>query len=174
MLTKSPLSANILLIDYKMYLNVPTCTWKGSFRNNLTDFWKFKGRSFFWFFMYLRSICRYIFYFFVKKLEKNFKKEKPLKVPILRVFQGFGLWSCWRDLNPWPLPYQGSALPTVPQQRIKFFGIIFGLGFSLPRWCSTYWAITACAKYWVVFANFSAGFWVSTKSYQGGALPTEP
>ena len=66
-------------------------------------------------------------------------------------------WSWWRDLNPWPLPYQGSALPTVPHQRIKFFGIIFVLGFSLPRWCSTYWAITASAKYWVVFSQFYTG-----------------
>ena len=44
----------------------------------------------------------------------------------------------------------------------------------LPRWCSTYWAITACAKYWVIFADFLVGFRAVAKSYQGGALPTEP
>ena len=45
---------------------------------------------------------------------------------------------------------------------------------TLPRWCSTYWAITACMKFWVFFVDFWVLFGVSTKSYQGGALPTVP
>ena len=44
---------------------------------------------------------------------------------------------------------------------------------TLPRWCSTYWAITASANFELFFDDFSAGFLVPTKSYQGSALPTE-
>ena len=42
---------------------------------------------------------------------------------------------------------------------------------TLPRWCSTYWAITASAKYWVVFDDFWVLFGVPTKSYQCSPLP---
>ena len=45
---------------------------------------------------------------------------------------------------------------------------------TLPRWCSTYWAITARIKFGVNFVNFLVGFRAVAKSYQGGALPTEP
>ena len=33
------------------------------------------------------------FLFFCDKILENLRKEKPLKVPILKGFQGFGLWS---------------------------------------------------------------------------------
>ena len=37
-----------------------------------------------------------------------------------RVFR----WSCWPDLNWWPHPYQGCALPPEPQQRFCQCSII--------------------------------------------------
>ena len=30
------------------------------------------------------------------------------------------LWSLWWDLNPWPQPYQGCALPAAPHKHIEF------------------------------------------------------
>ena len=45
---------------------------------------------------------------------------------------------------------------------------------TLPRWCSTYWAITACMKFLVIFDDFLLCLRVLAKSYQGDALPTEP
>ena len=50
--------------------------------------------------------------------------RKPKSKRILRISESFLLkltkkfWSCCRDLNSRPLPYQGSALPTELQQQI--------------------------------------------------------
>ena len=59
-------------------------------------------------------------------------------------------------------------------KNIKFLRLFLSANQVLPRWCSTYWAITACMKFWVVFDDFFVNLRVPTKSYQGGALPTVP
>ena len=59
-------------------------------------------------------------------------------------------WSWWRDLNPWPPPYQGGALPTVPHQHI----------FELPAyfiWIATYCQVIFYRnkKNWIIFSSYS-------------------
>ncbi len=49
-------------------------------------------------------------------------------------------WSRWRELNPRPLPYQGSALPLSYNGTLIFFGAGEGnrtLVVSLEGFCST-------------------------------------
>ena len=46
--------------------------------------------------------------FLSKNLLKILENKKPLKVPIYKGFSKVNDWSWWRDLNPWPLPYQLS------------------------------------------------------------------
>jgi len=45
-------------------------------------------------------------------------RQNPLFIGILAIFNK---WSWWRDLNPWPLPYQHtnlcSKLVPTPQNR---------------------------------------------------------
>ena len=54
--------------------------------------------------------------------------------------------SQWRELNPWPLPYQGSALPlsyigsSIKKERETRFELAT---LSLEGWCSTNWATPA-------------------------------
>ena len=54
--------------------------------------------------------------------------------------------SQWRELNSWPLPYQGSALPlsyigsSIKKERETRFELAT---LSLEGWCSTNWATPA-------------------------------
>ena len=54
--------------------------------------------------------------------------------------------SQWRELNPWPLPYQGSALPlsyigsSIKKERETRFELAT---LSLEGWRSTNWATPA-------------------------------
>lgn len=66
-----------------MYLRVPE---KAVLERIRPTFEKSKVGHFFCFFMYLRSICRYIFLFLCVKFLNFEKKEKTLKVPILKGF----------------------------------------------------------------------------------------
>ena len=45
---------------------------------------------------------------------------------------------------------------------------------TLPRWCSTYWAITACIKFWVIFANFLVSFRSANQVLPRWCSTTEP
>ncbi len=66
--------------------------------------------------------------------------------------------SQWRELNPWPLPYQGSALPlsyigsSIKKERETRFELAT---LSLEGWCSTNWATPAKWTTNVIHNNIS-------------------
>lgn len=85
-------------------------------------------------------------------------------------------WSQWRDLNPWPLPYQGSTLPLsyigwkqirnlnrYSLCQVRIMERKTGLEpatLSLEGWCSTKWATSAFAKTcYLVKSNTSFAFY---------------
>ena len=47
-------------------------------------------------------------------VQKHQKLRKYVYIARNRLLQRFQKWSEWRDLNPRPLPPQGSALPPEP------------------------------------------------------------
>ena len=56
-------------------------------------------------------------------------------------------WSWWRESNPWPHPYQGCALPSVPHQHAQVIHLsslhFYAYTTSLPRMCATTCATSA-------------------------------
>ena len=52
------------------------------------------------------------------------RKRKSVK-PLYKRLHGHAIWSEWRDLNPRPLPPQGSALPTAPHPDKQVYRLLF-------------------------------------------------
>ena len=53
-----------------------------------------------------------VFEEYIEYRKKDIKAQSIKKVEIFLYF--YILWSCYRDSNPGPPPYQGGALPTEP------------------------------------------------------------